>query len=205
MLTETSCHFSFLPREHTWIAACMSGFQLARSLEGKGFLQTIPFSLCSRLFLLFENAQPVVRHLAKRVKIQSPCKSIWLQFETDVVGIHNWSMEELLFYMYATGCCVVPLLCTPVCKSHDFWKKSSQYARTWHLSAVCFFRMCVLPVSGNILHVPAKHVLCSTCAGESGCWIVLLGSHTLPLLLMALPHSLLPLRRCFPALLQVSA
>lgn len=65
--------------------------------------------------------------------------------------------------------------------------------------------MCVLPLSGNLLHVPAKHVLRSTCAGESGRWIVLLGSHPLPLLLMALPHSLLPLRRCFPALLQVSA
>lgn len=73
--------------------------------------------------------------------------------------------------------------------------------RDWqHLDASS--RMCVLPVSGNLLHVPAKHVLCSTCAGESGCWIVLLGSYTLPLLLMALPHSLLPLGRCFPALLQ---
>lgn len=68
-----------------------------------------------------------------------------------------------------------------------------------------FFRMCVFPLSGNLLHVSAKHVLCSTCAGESGGWIVLLGSHTLPLLLMALPHSLLPLRGCFSALLQVSA
>lgn len=73
------------------------------------------------------------------------------------------------------------------------------------LCALLLSRMCVLPLSGNLLHVPAKHVLRSTCAGEGGGWLVLPGSHSLPLLLMALPHSLLPLRRCFPALLQVSA
>lgn len=75
------------------------------------------------------------------------------------------------------------------------------------MSSCCFSlpRLCVLLVSGNILHVPAKHVLCSTSTGEGGGWNVLFGSHSLPLLLVALPYSLLPFRRCVEALLQVSS
>lgn len=64
--------------------------------------------------------------------------------------------------------------------------------------------MCVLSVFGDLLHVPAKYVLCSTRSGEGGGWNVLLGSHPLPFLLMAFSHSLLPFRRRFQALLQVS-
>lgn len=57
---------------------------------------------------------------------------------------------------------------------------------------------------GDLLYVSPKYILCGPSARESGLRVVLLGRHSLPFIFMALPHSLLPLRRGFPTLLQVS-
>lgn len=57
----------------------------------------------------------------------------------------------------------------------------------------CLHRLFVFPVSGADVHVPAQHVVRGSAPGEGGHRDVLPGSHPLPLLLLALPHSLLPL------------
>lgn len=67
----------------------------------------------------------------------------------------------------------------------------------------CLRRLLVFPVSGADVHVPAQHVVCGSAPGEGGHRDVFPGSHPLPLLLLALPHSLLPLGGRLQSLLQV--
>lgn len=54
-------------------------------------------------------------------------------------------------------------------------------------------RLLVLPLPGSDVHVQAQHVVCGSRPGEGGDWDVFPGRHPLPVLLLALPHSLLPL------------
>lgn len=54
---------------------------------------------------------------------------------------------------------------------------------------------------GHLLYVSPKYLLRGPSARESGLWVVLPGSHSLPFVFMALPHSLLPLGRGLPPLL----
>ncbi|KAM4615275.1 uncharacterized protein ACJ7VT_010445 isoform 3-T3 [Polymixia lowei] len=64
-------------------------------------------------------------------------------------------------------------------------------------------RLSVLPVPGPDVHVQAQHVVRGSGSGEGGDRDVLPGSHSLPLLLLAVPHRLLPLRGCIQSLFQV--
>lgn len=54
-------------------------------------------------------------------------------------------------------------------------------------------RLFVFPLSGPDVHVQAQHVVRGPVPGEGCDRDVFPGSHPLPLLLLALPHSLLPL------------
>lgn len=54
-------------------------------------------------------------------------------------------------------------------------------------------RLPVFPLPGSHVHVQAQHVVRGSGSGEGGDRDVLPGSHPLPVLLLALPHSLLPL------------
>lgn len=70
--------------------------------------------------------------------------------------------------------------------------------------SVCVGRLPVLPVSRDRVHVQTQHVVRGTVSGEDRDWRVLLGSHPLPVLLLALPHSLLPFRGRLSDILKVS-
>lgn len=65
-------------------------------------------------------------------------------------------------------------------------------------------RLPVLPVSGDRVHVQTQHVIRGTVSGKDRDWRVLLGCHPLPVLLLALPHSLLPFRGRLEDILKVS-
>lgn len=64
-------------------------------------------------------------------------------------------------------------------------------------------RLFVFPLSGSHVHVQTQHVFCGSGPGEGGDRDVFPGRYPLPLLLLALPHSLLPLRGRVKNLLQV--
>lgn len=89
----------------------MSGFQLARSLEGKGFLWTMPFSfyILQQIFLIVLECPTSVRHPAKQVKIECMQVCIALVQDRNVVGMHNWSRTVL--YSACVLLVVMQLLC----------------------------------------------------------------------------------------------
>lgn len=62
-----------------------------------------------------------------------------------------------------------------------------------HCVVVCLYRLLVFPLSGSDVHVQAQHVVRGSGPGEGGDRDVFPGSHPLPVLLLALPHGLLPL------------
>lgn len=57
---------------------------------------------------------------------------------------------------------------------------------------------------GHSDHAAAEHILHGTSAGEGGFWDVLSGCRTLSLLLLVIPHGLLPLRESVQNILKVS-
>lgn len=61
-----------------------------------------------------------------------------------------------------------------------------------------------VPVSGHSDHAAAKCVVYGSSAGEGGVWDVLPGRCALSLLLLAVPHRLLPLRESLQNILKVS-
>lgn len=69
------------------------------------------------------------------------------------------------------------------------------------ISSLC--RLFVFPVSGPDVHVQTQHVFCGSGPREGGDRDVFPGSHPLPFILLALPHSLLPLWGRVQSLLQV--
>ncbi len=85
---------------------------------------------------------------------------------------------------------------------YEYWDLTR--TRTCNQYFPCVYRLPVLSLSGHCVYVQAQYVICGPIPGEDCHRRVLPGGHSLPVLLLALSHSLLPLGGGVPCLLQVS-
>ncbi len=120
---------------------------------------------------------------------------------SDVFGVQFYSVHFDLLHW--------PVESKDLCKTaqmmiriYEYWGFMNTYIYNQYFP--CVYRMPVLSLSGHCVHVQAQYVVCGPVPGEDCHRHVLPGGHSLPVLLLALSHSLLPLGGGVPRLLKVS-